>query len=244
MVYIYGGYLDGTFPPFERRKGPAEVVPVMDALLRAHALAYRLLKEDAARRNATIEVGFAHHTRAFEPLRNYAPLDRVTARMIEQAFIWDFADAVASGILQVTSTPYRAEIPGLRGSQDYLGINYYGRYYVKTDLLAPTQFKVMMSDPAAAATDKPNDLGWASYPYGFRLIRSASLSHPDLRAGKRHRRQAGRRPRPPAAAGRARQRDGPGAAARRRCARRPPLVAARQLRVGEGFDARFRPHQG
>lgn len=170
MVYIYGGYLDGTFPPFERRKGPAEVVPVMDALLRAHALAYRLLKEDAARRNATIEVGFAHHTRAFEPLRNYAPLDRVTARMIEQAFIWDFADAVASGILQVTSTPYRAEIPGLRGSQDYLGINYYGRYYVKTDLMAPTQFKVMMSDPAAAATDKPNDLGWASYPYGFRLI--------------------------------------------------------------------------
>ena len=179
MVYVYSGYLDGTFPPFERRGGPAEVVPVVEQLLRAHALAYAILKQDAAQRGTAIQVGFAHHTRAFEPLRAWNPLDRVVARVIEQAFIWDFSDAVSSGVLTVTNTPYRAEIPGLRGTQDYLGINYYGRFYVKTDVLAPTKFKIMMSDPATPEVDRPNDLGWASYPRGFGLILQ--------RAGSRYR---------------------------------------------------------
>ncbi len=170
MVYVYSGYLEGNFPPFEHRGGPQDVIAVVEQLLRAHALAYTLLKEDAKRRGATIEVGFAHHTRAFEPLRPYSPLDRITARVIEQAFIWDFSDAVQSGVLAVTNTNHRAEIPGLRGTQDYLGINYYGRFYIKTNLLAPTKFQVLMHDPETRDTDQPNDLGWASYPRGFALI--------------------------------------------------------------------------
>ena len=136
-------------------------------------------KEHAQARGATIEVGYAHHTRAFEPLRSYHPLDRVVARVIEQAFIWDFSDAVASGVLSVTNTSHRAPIPGLKGTQDYLGINYYGRFYVKTDLLAPTKFQVLMHDPETPEVDKPNDLGWASYPRGFGLILQ--------RAGSRYR---------------------------------------------------------
>ena len=170
MVYVYSGYLDGTFPPFEKRGGPAEVIPLVEQLLKAHALAYRLWKEDAKARGQEVEIGYAHHTRAFEPLRNYAPLDRLTARIIEQAFIWDWADAVSSGILAVTNTGYAREVPGLRGTQDYLGINYYGRFYVKTDLLHPTKFQILMSDPDAREADRPNDLGWASYPRGFRHI--------------------------------------------------------------------------
>jgi beta-glucosidase len=170
MVYLYAGYLDGTFPPFERRGGPAQVIPVMEQLLRAHALAYSILKQDARQRGTTVEVGYAQHTRAFEPLRAWDPLDRVVARVIEQAFIWDFSDAVASGVLAVTNTNYRAPIAGLAGSQDYLGINYYGRFYVKTDLFAPSKFEILMHDPATREADRPNDLGWASYPHGFRLI--------------------------------------------------------------------------
>ena len=108
MVYVYSGYLDGTFPPFERRGGPEHVISLIEQLLRAHALAYAILKEDAQKRNILIEVGFAHHTRAFEPLRPWHPLDRVVARIIEQAFIWDFSDAVSSGVLTVTNTSYRA----------------------------------------------------------------------------------------------------------------------------------------
>lgn len=179
MVYLYNGYLEGVFPPFERRGDPVNIIPVVEKLLQAHVLSYRLLKEDAQRRGVQIEVGYAQHMRAFEPLRNYAPLDRITARIIEQAFIWDFSDAVASGVLTVTNTPYRKEIPGLRGTQDYLGVNYYGRFYVKTDLLHPTKFQILMHDPERAAEDQPNDLGWASYPRGFHTLLT--------RAGHRYR---------------------------------------------------------
>ena len=49
MVYVYAGYLDGVFPPLQKRSGPSEVVPVIEQLLRAHARAYHLVKEDAVR---------------------------------------------------------------------------------------------------------------------------------------------------------------------------------------------------
>jgi len=169
MVYAYAGYLDGTFPPLERRSGPPALVPVLSQLLRAHALAYRLLKEDAARRGRPIQVGIAQHVRAFQPLRNYHPLDRVTAQLIEQAFVWDFLDALQSGVLRSNILKVDLPIAGLAGSQDFVGLNYYGRFYVKSDLLRPTKFEVLMHDPANLDEDRPNELGWASYPQGLLL---------------------------------------------------------------------------
>ncbi|MBL9004984.1 MAG: glycoside hydrolase family 1 protein [Myxococcales bacterium] len=172
MVYVYAGYLDGVFPPLERRVGPSDVVPVIEQLLRAHARAYHLIKEDAARRGQQVQVGYAQHTRVFEPLRSGSLLDRLTAGLITRAFIWDFCDAVETGTLRLTGTSSKGqhEIPGLRGSQDYLGINYYGRFYVRSHLLRPTKFDVLLHDPAARQADYPNDLGWASYPRGFRQV--------------------------------------------------------------------------
>jgi beta-glucosidase/6-phospho-beta-glucosidase/beta-galactosidase len=54
MVYVYAGYLDGVFPPLLRRNSPAAVLKVVEQLLRAHAIAYRLIKEDAARRGIRV----------------------------------------------------------------------------------------------------------------------------------------------------------------------------------------------
>ncbi len=169
MVYAYAGYLDGTFPPLEKRSGPPALVPVLSQLLRAHALAYRLLKEDAARRGKSVQVGIAQHVRAFQPLRNHHPLDRLTAQIIEQAFVWDFLDAMYTGVLRSKVMNVEQTIPGLVGTQDFVGLNYYGRFYVKSNLLQPTKFDVLMHDSARKDEDRPNELGWASYPEGFRL---------------------------------------------------------------------------
>ena len=170
MVYVYAGYLDGVFPPHEQRGAPQSVLPLVERLLEAHALAYHLVKADAARRGKSVLVGFAQHTRAFEPLRSRHPLDRVAAAVIERMFIWDFCDAVSSGTLRMTGTFFKKEIPNLRGTQDYLGINYYGRYYIKATPLTEPHFEVLMHDPEAPEADRPSDLGWASYPRGFRVI--------------------------------------------------------------------------
>lgn len=174
MVYLYLGYLQGVHPPNEQRKEPAEIAPVALQLLRSHVVAYRAIKDDAKARGKQTLVGMTHHVRAFEPLRGAAPLDRITARIVEQAFVWDFPDAVASGTLELTTggtstadgpSGHRTTIDGLAGTQDYLGLNYYGRYYVKSDLFHPAAFQVMAHDPDAK--EEVNDLGWAIYPKGF-----------------------------------------------------------------------------
>lgn len=168
MVYAYAGYLDGVFPPLERRGEPKQMAHVVSQLLRAHAVAYRILKEDAARRGKTVQIGIAQHVRAFQPLRNHHPLDRLTAQLIEQAFVWDFLEAIKTGVLRSRVLGVEQMIPGLAGTQDFVGLNYYGRFYVKSDLFRPTKFQVLMHDDENRPTDRPNELGWASYPAGFR----------------------------------------------------------------------------
>ena len=169
MVYVYSGYIEGTYPPLQRRAGVREAAPVIRALLRAHALAYQVLHREAQQRHAHVEVGIAENTLAFEPLRNWDPLDRLTAKAIDQAWNWDFLDAIASGRMKLTDTDLDEPVAGLAGTQDYVGINYYSRTYIRSDLFHPGSPQVLMHDPAATA-EPFNDLGWASYPHGFYLV--------------------------------------------------------------------------
>jgi len=166
MVYVYNGYMEGVFPPLERRGDVVQAAPVIEALLRAHVIGYRTLHQVADAKKASVNVGFTKHTRAFEPLRNWAPLDRLSAQAVDQAFKWDFNDAVASGRLKLTNTSIDKEIEGLKDSQDFVGINYYGRFYIQSDILNPTKPRVLQHDPDVPA-EPINDLGWAIYPHGF-----------------------------------------------------------------------------
>lgn len=164
MVVLYMGMLEGLFPPNEQRpEGPIAIAPVVVRLLEAHACAYHLLKADAKARGKEISIGIAKHTRAFEPLRNYAPLDRLSAKFAEEAFVWDFLDAIHTGEYRMTATSFRQHIPNLKGTMDYVGINYYGRLYIQSKLTDPQNFKVLNSAPG----DITSDLGWALYPHGF-----------------------------------------------------------------------------
>ena len=166
MVYVYNGYLDGVFPPLEQRGNPAKVAPIISNLLKGHAAAYHILHDAARAKKKEIQVGLTQHTRAFEPYRNYAVLDRITASIIEQAFIWDMLDAIETGHFAPKTGGARENIPGLAGTQDYVGINYYGRFYVKTDITRPMKFEVLMHDEHDPG-EKINQLGWALYPKGF-----------------------------------------------------------------------------
>ncbi len=166
MVYVVNGYMAGLFPPNEQRRDVVEVIPIMETLLKAHASAYRILHGDAAKSGRQIEVGYTKHTREFEAYRNWNFFDRFLAYMVEKAFIWDFMDAVDTGILKVTNTKYKKEIPGLKGTYDYVGINYYSRFYVKSSFPELAKYEILMFDPKDPR-EKKNDLNWAAYPNGF-----------------------------------------------------------------------------
>jgi len=175
MVFILGGYMQGVFPPLQTRKEITDIIPVMSRLLHAHALSRKIIKESEKRTGKKNLIGYTMHTRAFEPFRNYAPLDRIISEKVEQAFIWDFIDAATTGVLKVTNTDYKEEIPGLKDSLDYLGINYYGRYYIKSNIFSPTKFETLFSDPDTKR-EIVNDLDWEAYPLGFSYILSTAYS--------------------------------------------------------------------
>lgn len=166
MVYAYQGYLQGIFPPLEKRGDPKAVAPVIVQLARMHAAAYAILKKDAAARGITNQVGLTQHTRHFLPARNLNPLDRATAMAVSQVFMWDFLDALETGTLAFTTTGMKKHIEGLAGTQDYVGLNYYGRFYLRSDVLHPQQYTVLDHDDATDT--RVNDLGWALDPAGFR----------------------------------------------------------------------------
>lgn len=165
MVYIYSGYMQGIFPPLEKRPDEKSVAPVMEALLSAHAAAYAAIKKA----NPAALVGVTQHTREFAPYRNHAILDRIIAGKVEQAFIWDFTDAIQTGVLKVTNTDIEKPITALKGTQDFIGINYYGRFYIKSNIFAPTRFEIKNHDDAFDGEIK-NELGWADFPLGMRTI--------------------------------------------------------------------------
>jgi len=166
MVYLYNGYIDGVYPPLEHRADAAAAADVYAALLRAHATAYDILHRVAAERHVRATVGITQATQAFAPLRNWHPADRVITRLVDQAWNWDFLDAIERGRMHISGTAVDRELPELKGKQDFIGINYYTRVYIKGDLLSPLQPQVLFHDPGDAH-ESLNDMGWGVYPHGL-----------------------------------------------------------------------------
>jgi len=98
------------------------------------------------------------HTRCVEPQRNYALLDRLAAQRMERMIYWDILDAVRSGIITLSDSNFQEEVPDLKGTMDYLGVNYYGRYYLRSALLKPGEFEMTMQNDRR---------GIDIYPHGF-----------------------------------------------------------------------------
>ncbi|TKC98993.1 glycoside hydrolase family 1 protein [Polyangium fumosum] len=172
-------YVKGIFPPGLSDQRIA--VRVMARMLKAHARMTEAIREtdttDADGDGHATRVGIAHHVRIFQPATR-SPLDRLIAGFTDQFFNEAIASASFTGRIELC-IPGIIEIdeavPGLLGSYDYMGINYYGRDHVRADLRDPSLSKQYV--PA----DRPvNDLGWDIYPEGLYQVlkRYGSLGLP------------------------------------------------------------------
>lgn len=112
VLYLFSGYIEGTFPPLENRKDALALSQATETLLKAHALAYIIIKNDGMSRGLSPMIGVSKHSRAFEPWRNWAPLDRITARSVDQVFTWDFLEAIYTGVFKISNTRHSVKIPG------------------------------------------------------------------------------------------------------------------------------------
>jgi beta-glucosidase len=162
-VLGFYAYDAGSFPPGVRDRSRA--LAVIANLLEAHGLAAQALKDadrvDADGDGAAALTGAAKHWALLEPRSDWSPFDRLVASAEHRTFNVAVIRALAGGPIEFSipgARPVRREVEALRGSSDFLGVNYYTRWMVT----------LLGKEPRSARRGAPrNDLGWEIYPEGL-----------------------------------------------------------------------------
>jgi beta-glucosidase len=128
-VYALSGYVQGTFPP--GKKNLRLSMRVLGNMIRGHAAAYRAIHE----LQPEARVGYALHYRPMVPRLKWSPLDRLMRNIRYDGLNMGFPSAVSTGVMR--SPIGNQNIPEAKGTQDYLGLNYYSVDTVWFDLLRP-----------------------------------------------------------------------------------------------------------
>ena len=127
-VYMSGAYLGGGFPP--NKKDLKLALRVLANMVRGHAAAYQVIHA----LQAEAQVGFAHNYRGFVPA-SWSPLDKLSAKLHHKVFNDAFAQTLQTG--QFDGVFLKEAIPQAKGTQDYIGLNYYSRDLMRFSLLRP-----------------------------------------------------------------------------------------------------------
>jgi beta-glucosidase len=176
QVVLAAGYIEGVHPPL--KKDLKHVDRPAIGMVRSHALAYHRLHELARNRGQEIRIGMAHHLRVYEPASKWNPLDRFAARLLDDLGNWSMVDALETGVLRIRipfTLNVQHEIPEARGTQDFVGVNYYSRDLIQLNLAAPGFLKRLVRKNAAR-----NDLGWEIHPEGlYKILRAVNRRMPN-----------------------------------------------------------------
>jgi beta-glucosidase len=145
-VYTTMGYLMGDFPPGKQDLGSA--FRVMTNLVKGHAAAYRAIHKI----QVEARVGLVVNYRDMIPHRSWFPLDQLVTGVQSRTYNDFFPKAAETGKLHF---PFqRSTVPEAKGTQDYLGINYYTRDRVAFSLQAREElFGKRFYDPDALLSE-------------------------------------------------------------------------------------------
>jgi len=130
VLAIYA-YLFGLFPP--GKKDIRLLGKVHSNLVKAHSTAYQIIH----RLQPTARVGIATNYRSAKPSKSWNPLDRFMVGLMSAVFNNAVPRALQDGVLRMPWS--RTRIPEAKGTQDFLGLNYYSRDIVAFSLLHPEQ---------------------------------------------------------------------------------------------------------
>lgn len=139
-VLAYSAYAGHLWPP--GKKSLLACFRALRQMMDAHALGFKEAKEAGAG-----QVGIVLNTPLIEPHRPSLPPDRWAAGFQDWTFNGVLLESLASGRLGLPITFFPRTVPGLKGSYDFVGINYYGRFEVRFDLTAETPLGRHVQDP-------------------------------------------------------------------------------------------------
>lgn len=126
-AYAYQCYLNGIW--LAQKQDLLAMLRVVKHQVRAHAAMYHAIK----RIRPDAQVGYSHHWRVFEPHNPKFVLDRLMAAVRTRVINDLIFDAIEYGVLEFP-VGLGESIPEARGTQDFLGVNYYYQEYTAFDL--------------------------------------------------------------------------------------------------------------
>lgn len=154
MIVAAASYLLGVHPPCQSDWNTA--MTVAKHLLQAHGSMYRAVKE-ATSHNP--QVGPVHSMSQIEPYNPRSEEDQVAARGVDLAMNEYFLAGIDTGTIGPPAGQGE-EVPGLKDSWDFIGMNYYSRRRVAHDRPADIGG---LPPPDAELTL----MGYEVYPEGF-----------------------------------------------------------------------------
>ncbi len=168
-VYAVESYMEGIWPP--GKHDSAAAAEVLYRLMAGHARAAAQLRAhdlvDADGDGFATRIGIAHHVRVFQAA-SASVADQAVAALTDAFFNEALVEGARTGRLKLVvplEVDLDREVPGLAGSFDYLGLNYYTRDHLRTDLGSASFQRQYVPDRRPK-----NDLGWDLYPEGLYLF--------------------------------------------------------------------------
>lgn len=166
MVYAFLRYIGNDFPA-PNNHGWGAGMEALRNMLHCHAAAYHTIKE----RFPEAQVGIAKNTPILQPRPGGNFVDKIWAKRLSNIFNNAWMDSLVDG--RIRSPLGRGTIKNLAGSFDFVGINYYTRYYVKF----PTRNGFYDSDWGPDALVSDGNYGEV-YPEGmYKVIHDALRFH-------------------------------------------------------------------
>jgi len=142
MIYLGQTYGTGAWPPGE--KSSWKFFRAFQRLVKSHRVAYKKLHEVLDTETSKIQVGIAKNVVTFEPYRQHSEIDSLFIRLMDRLFNHQF-------------------FVWTRGHHDFIGINYYFHYRVKTRPSKASQFFFEVH----TENREVSDLGWEIHPPGI-----------------------------------------------------------------------------
>ncbi len=179
QIYALAGYGIGEIPP--NRKDIKLAVKIYRTLIHAHAKAYHIIKEhDAVTENGKTKipkVGMIYFFFHYQPKSFF--MDRVVAGQTDRIFNWNFLDAIHTGNIDISillgpSVKEPDEL--LKGTLDWIGVNYYTR-----EILSFNPLKPGMINRTSCSSYPVTDMGWEIYPEGmYHICKTIARRYKDV----------------------------------------------------------------
>ena len=161
-IHAEMGYRFGYFPP--RARDQALATRTLCNLFHAHAQATEVLREQATRPPF---VGITLAVQAHEPYRPESEADRAFAARRDAESNGACFEALRTGVFRYPDQRDE-EIPGLKKSSEFVGVQYYSRFRHDAATRGPAP-----ADPAR----RLSQMGWEVYPEGLPpLLRRAAAT--------------------------------------------------------------------